>query len=222
MIFVLFAIFLMIYYLFLFITSSQKDKLANLTTILSFVVGFLAIKYQINNDFMKKEEENILEITHQLDFIQRKGLHIELNTNFFEEYYVSDNDITKKLRHLKSIEKVIREQMENCYNIDKLIIENRNTIIPKISYFKMSVLDKLLKSSHANIKNYIENLSNMSGALFIIEDELHHIESIKNYDKSYSNSNRKNLKYANKHLKSSLKAENDKELLYSFLQKYDK
>lgn len=220
--FVLFAIFLIIYYSFLFITSSQKDKLANLTTILSFVVGFLAIKYQINRDFMKKEEESIFEIINQLDLIQRKSKQIEKNTEFFEKFYIRDNPQERKIRRLNAIQKLILEQIETIYKTDKLIVEHRNRIIPKKSYFKITVLDGILKNTHENINNYLILLSNLNNALFNIESELLNLESMVNKDRNNFYKKISNLQKARENLKSCLQDENDKKLLYNFLQKYNK
>lgn len=221
---ILFFIILIAYYLHLFITSSQKDKLSTMTTIFSFAVGFWAIKYQINRDFMKKEEENILEIIDQLILIQIKGKEIQLNTDIFEKYCINKNnkDKDKKIRRLNAIEKLIFEQINNCYKIDKSIVENRNKIKTKRSYSKMFVLEKLLKCSHENIKNYVKSLSNLDGALFTIKAELLNLESITSNDKNSFDAKMNNLKSASNDSKLCLKAERDKELLYSFLQNYDK
>ena len=224
---ILFFIFLIAYYLHLLITSPKKDKLSNMTTIFSFIFGFLIIKYQINNKFMTKEKENILKITNQLKYVQKKGKEIEQEVDTYIRSYNNKIAKNKQLNQLRKIEELISEQLKICDKATQLIQDNLNIINFRIRYSKISLLTKRLTEVERNIMIYELNLFDVSTPVFNLEN---HILSLKeNGDKTPNNemsslesSYIQTLKKASKNVKLYLKSENDANSIYRFLQKYDK
>ena len=222
MFFVLFTIFLIIYYLFLFITSSQRDKLSNLTTILSFVVGFLAIKYQINNDFMKNEEEKILKVMNKLNSIQYNGESVQQLTDLFISHYFNKQTIDNQYKQLEDILNLANEEIKNCLSTNQLIQENRNVLISKINYSKISILNNRFKEIIDNNLRYSVELSLLMRSFKDIKSELHDLNAKTNDNKTSFKLKKEyltKLKESNKNLKESLKAKDDSNFLYNFLQK---